>query len=133
MKVDRILETAVYAQDLEAAEAFYTTVLALDVHSRLAGRHIFFRCGSSMFLVFNPKQTESENPSMFPHGCHGAGHVAWAVLEKDLPAWRQWLQTKGVVIEGEVIWPKGGQSIYFRDPAGNSLELATCGVWGITS
>jgi hypothetical protein len=34
------------------------------------------------------------------------------------------------VIEKEFGWPRGGRSIYFRDPAGNSVELVTPGLWG---
>jgi catechol 2,3-dioxygenase-like lactoylglutathione lyase family enzyme len=29
--------------------------------------------------------------------------------------------------------PKGGKSLYLRDPAGNSVELVTPGVWGLPS
>jgi predicted enzyme related to lactoylglutathione lyase len=36
-----------------------------------------------------------------------------------------------VAIEKIVDWPGGGRSLYFRDPAGNSLELATPRIWGI--
>ena len=46
---------------------------------------------------------------------------------------RQRLQEHGVVIEKEVLWPRGGTSLYFRDPAGNSVELLTPGVWGLPS
>src|SRR5438105_1039171 len=56
-----ILETCVYARDLEAAERFYTTVLGLEVIARMPGRHVFFRCGRGVFLVFNPDKTETES------------------------------------------------------------------------
>jgi catechol 2,3-dioxygenase-like lactoylglutathione lyase family enzyme len=129
MKVNRVLETALYAQDLAAAEAFYTTVLGLEVYSRGVGRHVFFRCGaSSMFLIFNPTETVRGDR---PHGSQGAGHVAWAISESELDAWREWFQAKGVAIEKEMTRPNGGRSLYFRDPAGNSLELATPAVWGM--
>src|SRR5881227_3333783 len=129
MKVERILETILYARDLETAERFYTQILGMEVHSRQPDRHVFFRCGSNMFLLFNPEHTASEAHSS--HGCFGRGHIAWAVAEDDLHAWRAHLQNAGVKIESEVAWPAGGHSIYFRDPAGNSLELATPSVWGM--
>jgi catechol 2,3-dioxygenase-like lactoylglutathione lyase family enzyme len=28
-----------------------------------------------------------------------------------------------------VRWPRGGESIYFRDPDGHLVELATPGLW----
>jgi catechol 2,3-dioxygenase-like lactoylglutathione lyase family enzyme len=129
MKVDRVLETCVYAQDLEAAEEFYTRVLGLEVHSRELGRHVFFRCGSGMFLVFNPDKTVLEEDW---HGCRGRGHVAWAISSDELDAWREWLNAAGVTIYSDFSWPHGGHSLYFRDPAGNSLELATPSLWGMT-
>jgi catechol 2,3-dioxygenase-like lactoylglutathione lyase family enzyme len=128
MKVSRILETALYAEDLEAAEAFYTRVLGLEVHSRLPGRHVFFRSGAGMFLVFNPNETEKGNS---PHGCRGRGHVAWAVSEEELDGWRQWLEKEGVKVK-DFLWPEGHRSLYFSDPAGNSLELTTPQSWNIS-
>jgi catechol 2,3-dioxygenase-like lactoylglutathione lyase family enzyme len=63
----------------------------------------------------------------------GPGHVALGIPGEALPAWRERLAAGGVHIEKEVTWPAGGKSIYFRDPAGNSVELVTPGVWGLPS
>jgi catechol 2,3-dioxygenase-like lactoylglutathione lyase family enzyme len=41
------------------------------------------------------------------------------------------LAEHGVGIESEVQWDLGGTSLYFRDPDGHSVELATPGVWPI--
>jgi len=128
MKVSNILETALYAEDLEAAEAFYTRVLGLEVHSRLPGRHVFFRSGVGMFLVFNPNETEKGDS---PHGCRGRGHVAWAVPEEELDNWREWLEGKQVKVR-VFLWPGGYRSLYFSDPAGNSLELTCPQGWNIS-
>jgi catechol 2,3-dioxygenase-like lactoylglutathione lyase family enzyme len=49
--------------------------------------------------------------------------------EADIPAWRSHLQGRGIEIESEVHWPQGGTSLYVRDPAGNSIELATPIIW----
>jgi catechol 2,3-dioxygenase-like lactoylglutathione lyase family enzyme len=131
-----ILETCVYARDLEAAERFYTTLMGLEVIARLAGRHVFFRCGRGAFLVFNPEKTEVESAliegvAVPRHGAHGPGHMAFAVPEADFEAWRARLQTAGVAVETEIRWPGGGRSLYVRDPAGNSIELATPRLWGL--
>jgi catechol 2,3-dioxygenase-like lactoylglutathione lyase family enzyme len=37
----------------------------------------------------------------------------------------------GISIEAEIRWPRGGASVYVRDPAGNSVELAPARIWGI--
>jgi catechol 2,3-dioxygenase-like lactoylglutathione lyase family enzyme len=132
MQVDRVLESALYVDDLAAAERFYWRVLGLEAFSREEGRHVFFRCGSAVVLLFNPDQTIKPNNAIAPtHGSHGAGHLAFAVEEGEINDWREHLRRQGVPIEKEVDWPGGGHSIYFRDPAGNSLELATPSLWGI--
>jgi catechol 2,3-dioxygenase-like lactoylglutathione lyase family enzyme len=122
-----ILEICLYAEDLDAAERFYTDVMGLAVHSKQAGRHVFFCCGSRMFLVFNPNQTLKDAA----HGAKGPGHVAFKMPASEIEGWRQHLKAKGVDIKQEVKWPNGGFSFYFFDPAGNNLELATGALWGI--
>ncbi|HXI50772.1 MAG TPA: VOC family protein [Candidatus Saccharimonadales bacterium] len=131
---DGLLEAAVYARDLAAAERFYRDVLGLRVVGSQPGRHVFFRCGSGVLLVFNPEATSSETVligggTVPRHGAQGAGHVAFAVGAGELSAWRESLGRAGVSIETEIDWPQGGHSIYFRDPAGNSVELATPSIW----
>jgi catechol 2,3-dioxygenase-like lactoylglutathione lyase family enzyme len=133
-----VLESCLYAADLDAAERFYVGVIGLSLHSREAGRHVFFRCGAGMFLVFNPDRTSVASGSVggvsIPtHGARGAGHVAFAVSEADLDGWRIRLQELAVPVEAEVVWPRGGRSLYVRDPAGNSVELATPGIWGLAT
>ena len=125
-----ILETSVYADDLDAAERFYRDVLGLEVITRVEGRHVFFRCGARVFLVFDPART-MEPGLLPPHGARGPGHVAFAASEAELPSWIERLAEHGVEVETDFAWPRGGRSLYFRDPAGNSIELATPRIWGI--
>ena len=131
----RVLESCLYATNLDAIERFYTEVIGLEKHTREDGRHVFFRCGEGMVLVFNPEQTSSVattigGASVPLHGTRGAGHLAFAIREADISGWRSHLERKGVEIESEVHWPQGGTSLYLRDPAGNSVELATPIIWG---
>ena len=127
--LDRVLETCLYAEDLAPAAAFYEEVLGLAPVSRVEGRHAFFRVGAAMLLLFQP-ETTTRSSEVPPHGAFGAGHVAFAVPEADLTAWRARFAAGGVALEKEVEWPGGGRSLYVRDPAGNSVELATPGIWG---
>ena len=131
MQARQILETALYVDDLDAAEAFYGQVLGLEPLARGGNRHLFFRCGDGVFLLFNPEETAQPGAGVPTHGARGPGHVAFATSADEMPAWRRQLAAQGVEVETEVQWPSGGQSIYFRDPAGNSVELATPQVWGI--
>lgn len=130
LRIQRVLETSLYVDDLEAATAFYAEVLGLLAFSQADGRHSFFRCGDGVVLLFNPQATQVEGGQVPPHGAHGPGHVAFAIQASDIPGWLDHLQAHGVTVEREVTWPGGGQSIYLRDPAGNSVELATPQIWG---
>jgi catechol 2,3-dioxygenase-like lactoylglutathione lyase family enzyme len=130
MRAGEILEACVYADDLDAAERFYTGVLGMEVITRVEGRHVFFRCGGRVFLVFNPARTR-EGGAIPGHGAQGPGHVCFAMRADEVEAWRAHLQAHGVTVESDHTWPGGGQSLYFRDPAGNSLELGTPAIWRI--
>ena len=131
-----VLETCLYARDLDAAARFYAEVLGLREIARDEGRHVFFRGGEGVLLVFNPVGTGTAPGAVGgvpvpAHGAVGPGHVARAVAEEALPAWRERLAGHGVAIEAEIAWPRGGRSVYVRDPAGNSVELAPRRIWGI--
>lgn len=131
MRAARVLETCLYVEDLDAAERFYTAALGLEVEARAKDRHVFFRCGDAMFLLFNPAATEQASGPVPPHGARGRGHVAFAVSQAEIPVWRAHLQDVGVALEAEVTWPAGGTSLYFRDPAGNSVELTSPAIWSL--
>lgn len=131
MRAEHVLETSLYVDDLEKAEQFYAEVLGLKFVSRQPGRHAFFRCGDRMVLLFDPNASQ-QGDHFPPHGAIGAGHLAFGVTEISLVDWREWLEQRNVAIEKVIDWPGGGRSLYFRDPAGNSLELATPRIWGIS-
>lgn len=136
MKPKGILETALYCDDLDAATSFYHSLFGLEVIARQPARHVFFRCGTGVLLIFNPRETIEESTAIdganVPgHGATGPGHMAFCVDARDIDRWRERFVRNGVPIESEVRWPHGGQSIYVRDPAGNSIEVATPELWGL--
>jgi catechol 2,3-dioxygenase-like lactoylglutathione lyase family enzyme len=124
-----ILETCLYVDDLAHARQFYTGVLGLAVVDEHPGRHLFLRCGQRMLLLFIPAACEVDDGSFPPHGAHGAGHVAFAAFANEYDAWRTHLEAHAVAIEREITWPHGPRSLYFRDPAGNSLEVTVPALW----
>ena len=131
-----ILESALYVDDLDKAEKFYGEVLGLKRITRVEGRHVFFRCGEGVLLLFNADATEVPPPvdaklPVPPHGTRGPGHLCFRADGEEIEVWRHDLEKKGVAIEADFEWPNGGRSIYFRDPAGNSLEFAEPKIWGL--
>ncbi|GGF55068.1 bleomycin resistance protein [Paracoccus acridae] len=129
------LESALYAEDLDAATAFWRDVMGLEPFQTVPGRHVFFRVAlGQVLLVFNPAATaQPPKPDarlpVPPHGARGPGHFCLAVAPDRLDAWRDHLEVKGIPIEADFRWPNGARSIYLRDPAGNSIELADPAIW----
>ncbi|HEY2154602.1 MAG TPA: VOC family protein [Isosphaeraceae bacterium] len=125
-----VVETAVYADDLDAARSFYGDVLGLEVIADESGRHVFFRAGDRVLLVFRPEST-LKGDVLPAHGTTGPSHFALGIRRESLDDWRRRLAAHGVAVEQEVDWPRGGHSLYLRDRAGNLAELVAPGIWGL--
>ena len=128
-----VLETGLYVADLDRSRDFYQTVLGLRPMLQ-DERLVAFPLGAgSVLLLFRKGTTERPAPTpggtIPPHEGSGRLHYAFAVAPDALDSWRAWLARQGVAVESEVSWPRGGQSVYFRDPDGHLVELATPGLW----
>ena len=128
-----VLETALYAADLDAAEAFYGGLLGLERITRAGHRHVFFRVGPGVLLIFNPEETETDSGNTTmpvpPHGARGPGHMCFAMERDEIAAMRARLLAAGLEIDAEFDWPNGARSLYVRDPDGNSVEFAEPRLW----
>lgn len=142
MTPSAILETALYVTDLPAAEAFYANILGISRISAVSGRHVFFRCGNGVLLLFNAEATKNPPPPdaklpVPPHGAAGEGHLCFAASADEIDHWKSHLESRNIAIEADFEWPPsgtsmtGGRSIYFRDPSGNSIEFAEPRIWGL--
>lgn len=134
MQPAAILESALYVTDLEVAETFYADIIGLERIGKVEGRHVFFRCGKGVLLLFNAEATRhppapDARLPVPPHGATGQGHLCFAASAEELNRWKAHLDAHGVAIEAEFEWPQGGRSIYLRDPSGNSLEFAEPKIW----
>ena len=130
----RILETALYAENLAETADFYSQVLGLERFAESPGRHVFFRTQGQVLLLFKPSATSAPPPpearlAVPPHGAEGPGHLCFAATSDQIDGWIEHLAAHAFGIESTVEWPQGGRSIYFRDPAGNSLEFAEPRIW----
>jgi catechol 2,3-dioxygenase-like lactoylglutathione lyase family enzyme len=133
VNLNRVLETALYVDDLERAARFYERVLGLKALTSDARFRAYDVGGTSVLLLFKRGATletvHMPGGTIPPHDGHGPLHIAFAIAADELPRWEQALGGHGVEIEGRTDWSRGGHSIYFRDPDGHLLELATPGLW----
>jgi catechol 2,3-dioxygenase-like lactoylglutathione lyase family enzyme len=129
----KVLETALYVDDLARAGRFYGEALGLEPMTQ-DSRMWALDCGpASVLLLFcrggTLETVELPGGRIPPHDGAGPAHLAFAVEARELPAWEARLAECGVEIEARMKWPRGGESIYFRDPDGHLVELATPGLW----
>ena len=130
-----VLETALYVEDMDRARAFFEEVMALEPFTADHRFTAYDAGGSTVLLLFLQGATletvvlPKDMGTIPPHDGAGRLHVAFAIAAADLPDWEARLEHNGIAIEGRTHWPRGGESIYFRDPDGHLLELATPGVW----
>jgi catechol 2,3-dioxygenase-like lactoylglutathione lyase family enzyme len=134
-KLDGILETALYTDDMARAQAFYEDVLGLQpifTDTRLRAYGVASRSVLLIFRRGSASQTVTIPGGTIPgHDGVGPLHVAFAIGKDELGQWEQRLASHGVAIEGATSWSRGGRSIYFRDPDGHLLEFATPGLWSV--
>ena len=129
-KIISVYETVLYAEDVEAAAAFYSDLLRLSPLEQAENLFAGFRIpGGGTLLIFDPETSAVPNRSVPAHGAAGPGHVAFAVEEGSLDAFEARLRRDGVEVERDIRWDEGGRSIYLRDPAGNSVELIEGEAW----
>jgi catechol 2,3-dioxygenase-like lactoylglutathione lyase family enzyme len=126
-RITGILETVLYVSDIDRAEQFYRDVMALRPIGKEPGRHVFFRVGSGVLLLFRAERTR-RSASLPPHGADGEIHICFTIAPDEYETWKARIRESRIVIEKETEWP-GGRSFYFRDPDGNLLELANADIW----
>ena len=132
-KVGRVLETSLYVDRLDRSIDFYERLFGFE---KLVAddRFCAFNVSGRQVLLLFVKGGTTEPiaiPGWIipPHDGSGPVHIAFSIAADELAAWETQLTDAGVAIEGRTKWPRGGLSIYFRDPDGHLLELATPGLW----
>lgn len=135
LKVQGVLETALYVSNLKVSLAYYKLLFKFET---LISSEIFCALNVSdkqVLLLFlnegTTKEIQGHRGPIPPHGGSGNLHLAFSIPKKDLKSWRDWLDLNNIKIESEYQWERGGISLYFRDPDNHLLELATPGLWSI--
>jgi catechol 2,3-dioxygenase-like lactoylglutathione lyase family enzyme len=128
-KSEGILESSLYVDDLAASKRFYEKLFGFRVISDFGERGCAMQAGLHQVLLLFRKGASLSIQS--PHDGEGNLHIAFAVAASELANWEAWLAESGIPVEEKRTWERGGQSVYFRDPDGHLLEIATPGVWSI--
>ena len=127
---DGVLETALYHDSLarEAVERFYGDLLGLPA---VAGWEdgVAFRVGTGVLLLFDRGRLAERGGPVADHGTSGPGHVCLQATGGEYERWREHLEAAGVEIVHDSDWSGGGRSFYFKDPAGNLVEIADRDIW----
>ena len=138
--VNGLLEAGLFVENLSRARDFYQQVIGLEKLRESEAGCVFVVAKRQLLLLVSHEKARVSSkspggevpPCMSGTGATlGAGHIAFAVAEAELDAWRTRLDSQGVEVLSEVAWEGGGRSLYFRDPDGHLLELATPGLWGL--
>ncbi len=138
-ELNGLVETALFVENLARASVFYENVLGLE-KIKASNTGCVLRVGDQRYLLLVTREsarTQNKTPfgDLLPpcalpqHDGRGPGHIAFGVSADALESWRARLAKHGVEILSEVTWEGGAHSLYFRDPDGHMIELATTGIW----
>ena len=125
--VSGILETSLYVESPERSSRFYRELFGFEPVSEFPRGIALAVPGSQVLLLFK-KRASSKIPKI-PHDGDGQLHMAFAITAESLDAWKARLESLAIEIIEKTKWERGGTSLYFRDPDGHLIELATPGLW----
>ncbi|MCK8784880.1 VOC family protein [Roseomonas sp. NAR14] len=132
-RLSGVLETSLYVADLDRARAFYQDLFGLEEFMHDGRMCALGVPGGQVLLLFRLGGSAEPSPTPFgtipAHDGRGVQHLCFAIPYTALGEWEAHLARRGIAVESRLAWPQGGTSLYFRDPDGHSLEVATPGLW----
>ena len=133
-RLSHLLETSIYVRDLDRAQAFYQRVFGLESFLEDDRMRALGLPGDAVLLLFLQGGSREATPTggggdIPPHDASGRTHLCFAIPRGELARWEAHLAAEAVTVESRITWPRGGSSLYVRDPDGSLLELATPGLW----
>lgn len=134
MKI-RVLETSLYVEDLDASEKFYRDLFGWQTMLSDERMRALNVNDTNVLLLFKKGGTaegeEVPGGVIPPHDASGEIHLCFAIEKDELEAWQRVLDQHHIEVISTVFPPRGGTSLYFRDPDEHLIELATRGIWEI--
>ncbi len=134
-QVESLSHSGICVHDLKEAEDFYCDILGAEIHSRvnfktqdaLKGRsvHTSLQLEDYLFAIMLTEDFMELPPAGQLHGANRTRH-GFTVPRARFGDVAAALADNGVAFEGPVDHPDAGpfgQSIYFKDPSGNFLEV----------
>ena len=139
LTLNGLVETALFVEELPRACDFYEQVLGLG-KVKASDTGCVFRVADQRYLLIisrkaahTPNKTASGDllpPCALPQqDGQGPGHIAFGISKDEVDSWRERLAKHDVDLLSEINWDSGARSLYFRDPDGHLIELATPGIW----
>jgi catechol-2,3-dioxygenase len=133
--VGGVLETSLYVDDVGRASEFYRALFGFETlieDQRFCALSV---AAKQVLLLFKKGTATSVTAvpggNIPPHDGAGELHFAFSIPAAALAGWEARLAARKIAIESRVAWERGGQSLYFRDPDRNLVELVTPGCWRI--
>ena len=134
-KIGGVLETALYVEDVDRSKQFYQSVFGFeDIGSDARLCALSVEGKQVLLLIQRGSSVEPHQSSggVIPGSdSSGTSHLTSSITAAEPAAWEKWLAENGVAVESRVRWERGGTSLYFRDPGGHLVEVATPGLWSI--
>ena len=123
MKLDGIHHIGVNVLDIDRAENFYTDVLGFWVVKRYEEkiRHLMLDTGSATLHLFECPDLHMENAIDYLSE-QGYAHIAFGTNREHFPGIIDELKKKNIIFRGPLILGQG-ESVHFKDPDGNHLEI----------
>src|SRR5580704_16189251 len=134
-RINGIVESCLFSDDLARSIRFYQEQMGLRLLESGERLCVFSVADKQVLLIFRsggkPEPVPTPGGLIPPHEAAGQLHFAFAISNEEFSPWEIHLLAHGITIESKVSWPRGGRSLYFRDPDNHLVELATPGIWEV--